>query len=231
MNVTFRATLIAMSFIAAVPVLGQVGHEPSKSPYQDLEFRQELSAYTGYYIAGKDAAGVAPRSGPLIGGRYEVRVGGPAYFTARVARVFSERRIANPTQPAATRFSDVTAWPLYLTDASLTLNLTGQKSIRQFIPILNLGFGLASDFRKADVGGYRFGTTFAFSLGGGVRWTPGGPFQLRADLGDHIYQISYPTSYYIRASDSTRVLPNTQSKSIWKHNATLTVGASYLFFR
>lgn len=228
---TFRLTLAVALLAAASSVSAQVGHEPSRSPYLDLEFRQELTAYTGYFIAARDPAGVAPRSGPVLGARYEVRVGGPASFTARFARVFSERAVANPTQPRPTRYT-VVPWPLYLTDASLSLNLTGQKSIQHFVPILNMGFGLASDFKpQPDVGGYRFGTTFAFSFGGGMRWTPGGPFQVRADIADYLYQIQYPTSYYLRASDSTRVLPQSQARSVWKHNATITVGASYLFFR
>ena len=232
MNATFSGTLLSLLLAFPVALAAQVGHEPSKSPYVDLEFKQELSAYTGFFIAGREPSGAAPRSGPLVGARYEVRVGGPAQFTARAARVFSERTVIDPSKPAATRNSALTPWPLYLFDASLSLNLTGQKSIRHFVPVANLGFGLASDFRNTpDVGDYRFGTTFAFSFGGGVRWTPGGPFQIRADIADYLYQLSYPTSYYIKASDSTRVLPASQSRSVWKHNATLTVGASYLFFR
>lgn len=228
----FRTTLSLFLVLASTPVAAQVGHEPSKSPYLDLEFKQEITAFTGMYVAGRDPAGVAPRSGPMIGARYEAKVGGPAFFTARLARVFSDRRIATPTQPAPTRYSAPTPWPLYLMDATLSLNLTGQKSINNFVPVINSGFGLASDFKSGtDVGGFKFGTTFAFSFGGGVRWTPGGSFQLRADIADYLYQISYPTSYYIKASDSTRVLKGEQSKSVWKHNAALTVGASYLFFR
>lgn len=230
MNATFRIAVPLLLF-APLTVRAQVGHEPSKSPYVDLEFKQELTAFTGWFASGGDPADVAPRSGPILGARYEARVGGPAQFTARLARVFSERRVAMPTNPAATRFTAPQPWPLYLADASLSINLTGQKSINHFVPIVNMGFGVASDFKQADPGGYRFGTTFAFSFGSGVRWTPGGPFQVRADIADYLYQITYPTSYYLKASDNTSVLPANQSKSVWKHNVTLTVGASYLFFR
>lgn len=230
--VTKSAALLLVLALSARSLSAQVGYEPSRSPFTDLEFKQEITAFTGVFIAGAEPSGVAPRSGPIFGFRYETRVGGPAYFTARAARIFSERMIANPSRPASSRFSPLTPWPLYLVDASLSLNLTGQKSIRHFVPVVNAGVGIASDFKSAgDVGGYRFGTTFAFSFGGGVRWTPGGPFQLRADFGDYLYQHSYPSTYYVKASDSTRVLEPTQSKSVWKHNVGLTVGASYLFFR
>ena len=228
----FRTALCLLSVVAASPLSAQVGHEPSKSPYLDLEFKQEITGFTGVFIAGKEPSGVAPRSGPMIGARYEAKVGGPAFFTARFARIFSERMIADPTRAQGSRYSELTPWPLYVTDASISLNLTGQKSIRHFVPVANMGFGIVSDFKSGtDAGGYRFGTTFAFSFGGGVRWTPGGPFQLRADFADYLYQHNYPTSYYIKASDSTSVLPPSQARSVWKHNVALTVGASYLFFR
>lgn len=213
------------------PATAQVGYPPDASPYRDLEYRQELSAYTGWYAAAKDPAGVAPRGGPLLGARYEVRVGGPASFTARLARVFSERRTLDPTRPAATRDLGTRSQPLYLGDVGLTLNLTGQKSVRRLVPLLNMGVGLVSNLEKRDVGGFGMGTSFTFTFGGGLRWVPGGKLQLRADIADYLYQIQYPSSYYTRASDSTQVLKDSQSPRVWKHNAALTVGASYLFFR
>jgi hypothetical protein len=229
--VTKPAFLLLLA-LAARSLSAQVGYEPARSPYTDLEFKQEITAFTGAFIAGAEPSGVAPRSGPIFGFRYETRVGGPAYFTARAARVFSERTIADPSKPMAGRYSKMMPWPLYLIDASLSLSLTGQKSIRHFVPVVNAGVGVASDFKSSsDVGGFRFGTTFAFSFGSGVRWTPGGPFQMRADFGDYLYQLSYPSTYYVKASDSTSVLRPAQPKSVWKHNVGLTVGASYLFFR
>ena len=227
----FSAALLLLA-LPARSLFAQVGYEPSRSPFTDLEFKQEITAFTGVFIGGAEPAGVAPRSGPMFGFRYETRVGGPAAFTARAARVFSERRVVDPKKPGATRYGPLQSWPLYLVDASLSINLTGQKSIRHFVPVVNAGVGIASDFRSSpDVGGYKFGTTFAFSFGSGVRWTPGGPFQLRADFTDYLYQHTFPTTYYVKASDSTAVLRGNQAKSVWKHNVGLTVGASYLFFR
>ena len=43
---------------------------------------------------------------------------------------------------------------------------------------------------------YKFGTPFAFSFGGGLRYVPGGRFQLRVDWNDYLYQLKYPTQYY-----------------------------------
>jgi hypothetical protein len=223
----------ALFLLLPLPALAQeVGHPPERSPYRDLEYRQEVSLFTGYYVASKDPAGVAPQSGPMVGARYDIRVAGPAQLTVRGAHVFSRRTIIDPREPAATRVLGEHDWGLLLADVGITLNLTGQKSIWGFVPVLSSGLGIASDTRtRADPGGYKFGTAFALNVGGGVRWVPGGRFQLRADVQDVLYNVKYPTTFYDIASDGSSVLEPQQTRTRWKHNAALTVGGSYLFFR
>ena len=142
----------------------QVGYPPAESPFRDLVYKQEASLVVGYYSAARDPVGVAPRSGPMIGARYEVRVGGPAQFAVRVARVFSERDVLDPTKPEDERIVSRDSWPLYVADLGITFNLTGQKSFRGFVPVATVGGGVATDLEgSADIGGFRFGTAFALS--------------------------------------------------------------------
>jgi hypothetical protein len=211
----------------------QIGYPPTSSPYRDVEYRQELSLLAGHYNAGRDPAGVAPQDGLMLGARYEVRLGGPATFVTRFARVSSDRVTIDPTKPAATRRLPEQSWPLYLMDVGLAMNLTGQKTFHRLIPVVNAALGVASDMHGSrDVGGFKFGTTFALSYGAGVRWVPGGRYQLRADVADYLYQLSYPNSYFgVNATDGTRVLKLSQAQNVWTHNVALTVGVSYLFFR
>lgn len=221
----------AVLVIAAASAGAQVGHLPAESPYRDLEAKQQISFIAGWFSPASDPAGVAPRSGPLVGVRYDIHVGGPAQFTARLTRVFSERMVIAPDTTAAFRDLGVRSWPVYLADVGLTLNLTGQKSYHRLVPLATLGIGVAGDFKSPDDGGFHLGTTFAISIGAGVRWVPGGRWEFRADLTDHLFQIKYPDSYYVQASDDTQVLDDSQASSVWKHNAALTVGASYQLFR
>jgi hypothetical protein len=209
-----------------------VGYPPAKSPYRDLEYHHEMTLFGGYFKPSADPAGVAPRSGGMAGIRYEVVVGGPAQLVVRVAEAFSERNVINPTEPEASRNLGVRSWPVYLADAGLSLNLTGQRSFHGIVPVIYTGLGIATDGgKKVDEDPYRLGTTFAISLAGGLRFVPGGRFQVRADAGMYLYQIKYPTQYYVLASDNTSVLPNTQAKSFWKRNGAFTLGVSYLLFR
>ncbi len=228
------ALLIALALAAAAPAAGaqDVGFTPAESPYRDVIYRQELTGFTGYYAAAEDPVGVAPRSGPMLGVRYEIRLGGPAQFYARAAVVNSERTVLDPTKAPDQRMLGDDRLALGLLDVGISMNLTGQKSWHHLVPVVTGGLGVASSFEGEDVGGYRFGTPFALTLGGGIRVVPGGRLQFRADITDHLYQVRYPGTYYTPpATGVPAVLSPTAKQNVWKHNAALTVGFSYLFSR
>jgi len=217
-------------FLIAASADAQVGHLPENSPYRDVETRQEFTFFGGHYSAGEDPIGVAPRGGPMYGVRYEVHVGGPALLMARWSHVNSERFPIDPTKTGAAAQLGKQNVSLNLYDVDLVLNLTGQKSYHHFIPVVNFGAGVASCGCTVKGDPYAFGTPFAFSYGGGLRYVPGGRFQLRADWGDYLYQLKYPTAYYLNNGSGSAV-PAKQARSFWKNNRALTVGASLLFFR
>lgn len=226
-----RLYFAALAAALAAPAGAQVGHAPERSPFVDLDYKQDLTLLTGWYAASKDPAGTANQSGPMVGLRYDVYLGGPASLTSRFAYVNSERTILDPSKPRASRVLRTQQWPLYLFDVGLGLNLTGRKSYKGLVPVTNIGLGIAADWKKPDRNGYSLGTTFAISLGGGVRWIYSDRLQFRADVTDYLYSISYPTSFYEVVSDGSAVLPGNHSQNVWKHNAALSLGASYMFFR
>ncbi|MBC7791552.1 MAG: hypothetical protein H7Z74_16515 [Anaerolineae bacterium] len=228
------ALAAVMLFHGATPANAQVGHLPGQSPFRDLAYKQELSLLTGFHAGSEGRAGIAPAGGPLLGVRYEIRIGGPATFTARLGRVWSERTVIDPTKPDSTRSLGKRDWPIYLSDVGISINLTGQKSFWQLVPVLNGGIGVATDFSKGgDPGGYSFGTPFAFNFGGGVRWVGSNRLQLRLDIADYLYQLEYPDSYFVPPVGQTEgaVLAQSASKNEYTHNAVITLGVSYLFSR
>lgn len=228
MNYLTGATLLA--FVAA-SAGAQVGHLPANSPFSDLESDQELTFFAGVFRAGSDPVGVAPRGGPMFGLRYEKTIGGPAALMVRFAHVNSERFPVDPTSATAPQLGRRNV-SLNLVDANIAVNLTGQKTWHNLVPVLNLGAGIAQCGCTVEGDPYRFGTPFAFSFGGGIRYVPGGRFQMRVDLNDYLYQLKYPSEYFVAPSATTApVAPADQAKSFWKNNLGLTLGASYLFFR
>ena len=223
--VALAAALCAL----ASPALGQVGHVPQQSPFHDQPYKQEFTVYGGYFTGAKGAAGVGPRASAITGVRYAIRLGGPVDFQAHLARAWSNRLVIDPTQTGVARDLGTTSAPVYLGDVGIALNLTGQKTYHRLMPAIGFGAGLASDLGAGtDLGGYKFGTPFALTFGGALRYVPGGSFSLRLDVADYLFQLSYPASYF---AGETPVLPATQSTSQWKHNAVLTLGVSYLFSR
>ncbi len=224
--------LSALALAIVAPAAGaQVGHLPENSPFRDVETRQEFTFFGGHYSAGQDPINVGPHGGPMYGLRYEIHVGGPAFLMARWSHVNSYRFPIDPTKSGATAQLGRKNVGLNLLDLNLALNLTGQKSYHSIVPVVNFGAGIASCGCTVDPDPYAFGTPFAFSFGGGLRYVPGGRFQLRVDLNDYLYQLKYPTQYYLTPTGGTAAVTGNQSRSFWKNNRALTVGASYLFFR
>jgi hypothetical protein len=228
-----KSLFVSMAVLACSgSAAAQVGHAPANSPFRDLQFRQELTTYSGYFAGAKGTAGVGPRGGALAGVRYEIRVGGPAHLTARVAHVWSERTVLDPAKIGAARTVGTKDLPLVLSDVGLTINLTGQKSIVRFVPVIHGGIGIVADVGgQKDPGGFQIGTPFALSFGGGVRWVPGGQWQLRLDFADYLFRLKYPSSYVDQPSSGVPPILDEVRTGEWKHNAALSLGISYLFSR
>jgi hypothetical protein len=229
---------VVLLSICVAPLGAQVGYEPRKSPFHDLQTTQEISFFSGYYRAKKDPARVAPQSGAYAGVHYQWRTSGPANITATIGRVASQRQVLDPEKNGvcngdttrACKLVGTFRWPLYTFDAGLALALTGSRSFFRLVPEVKAGLGVASDFHsKQDVGDFEFGTRFALTWGAGIRWVPGGQFQLRADLNNHLYSVKYPQPYYDPAPDGTVIFTRRQSTTAWLNNPSFTLGVSYLF--
>lgn len=230
-TLAIASALACAGLILPAAGAAQVGYPPERSPFRDLEYRHELTLFGGFFKAAEDPAGVAPQSGPTGGLRYELRVGGPAHLMVRAAYVQSERQALDPTQPERARDLGVHSSPLYMLDAGISVNLTGQKSYRKLVPTVNGGIGIVGGGKDVENDPYRFGTPFAITYGLGLRYVPGGRFALRLGMDAYLYRLQYPTPYYTAALDGTSVVGPEQSTNFWKNNVALTIGASYLFFR
>lgn len=223
--------MCAAALLATVPAGAQVGHEPEKSPFVDLEHRQELTLTGGYVRTRHDPAGILLKSMPAFGARYEWTLTGPLAFSSDVMAGVGERDLIDPRKAAASRFLGTAKNAVVAADIALALNLTGTRSWHRLVPQVRGGIGVLHSGAKDDSTGYAFGTPFAFVFGGGVKYVPGGRFQLRADVTNRVFKQSYTDAYYRLATDNTAVLPGTTKRSFYTHHTALTVGLSYLFAR
>ena len=220
----------ALALLAASPAFAQVGHEPALSPYTDLEYRQELTAYGGYASARRDPAGVTPQSASVAGLRYEIYLAGPVSLTSDLSAMFSDRTVLDPTKPRAQRVVGTETAPVYGLDVGIALGLTGRKTWHRIVPQVRAGIGVVNSPAADDTTGYKFGTPFAISLGGGLKFVSRGRLQVRADVGTRLFKQKYPDAYYRTTSDNSAVLVDTP-RSVWTRHSLLTVGVSVLFDR
>ncbi len=230
MNVKAMVLAVA-AVLVALPLTAQVGHDPARSPYSDLEHSQELTPFVGYMRARTDPAGVAPKSAAVVGLRYELTLTGPLAISSEISRASSSRSVLDPTKPVLTRQLGSVSSPVYAADIALALNLTGRKAWNRLVPQLRAGAGLVHSAASDDSSGFSFGTPFAFTFGGGVKLVSAGRLQVRADVTDHVFHLNYPDAYYRLTSDNTAVLGSGTAKSFYTHHTGLTVGVSYLFAR
>lgn len=221
----------ALSLGAVVPADAQVGHLPSKSPYEDLKLGQELTVFAGYFNSDIGPAGVLPKASPFGGLRYDLPVGGPALLSARYSFIPSDRTFVDPAKPRRTRVLGEQSVTTHVVDVGLTVLLTGQKTWHRLLPSLSAGTGLASDFAKADTGGYNFGTKFMFTGGGAVRYVLRNNWTVRVDATNYLWRNSYPDKYYAVASDTTAVLRADVDKKSWKGTWGFSMGLSVPIFR
>lgn len=227
-----RLYILAVCLATSSAVMGaQVGHDIRRSPYRDLEFRQELTFLGGQFDAAVDPARVAPKGGPMLGAHYEIRLGGPAYLTARVVGVFSDRSVIDPKLEEAARPQGTKSVPMVLTDVGVSLNLTGFKSWHGVVPVLGGGGGIGSSFEKLDVGGYRFGFPFLLTARPGVKFSAGGKWQGRLDATNYFYRVRYPDTYFVKTGADEPVLEPGSARNYWKRNLALSLGITRTFGR
>lgn len=228
--------MLAAALIAVFPAVSmaqttRVGHSPDNSPYEDFKIGQTLSVLAGRLSVGADPAGVAPKSSAMGSVRYDIGVGGPASLFVRYLFASSERVVLQPSNPAPTRRAGEVSTTTHLLDMGFDISLTGRKTWHHLMPSINTGIGLAGDFASTDVGGYRFGTRFAFTYGGSLRILPPQFPQLRVDVTNALWKFQYPDRYFVKAADSTSVLTLVRHKSGWRGNWAMSAGVSIPVFR
>jgi hypothetical protein len=232
MTVRFLPLTCAL-LAASLSASAQVGHLPQRSPYRDVLVKHQLTYFAGYYSGASDPGRVAPNDGPMIGARYSVRLGGPVFLTGRLAGVFTDRTVVDPTLPPAQRLVGTTSVPLLFGDMGFDLVLTGAKTWHSLAPAINASLGLAADLSgTTDKSQFRVGVPFLLSLGPSLRFVPGdGKWSWRLDLTDQYFRLRYPESFFLKTGADSTYLPPDGKRTLWRHNWATTLGVSVALFR
>lgn len=210
-----------------------VGHLPQESPFVDATGRHVVSIQPGWILPRRDFAGVGPKSGLFVMGRYEYDVPGPLWLTSRLGYAPGlERQVKDPELTGAARDAGTRTEPLMLLDAGLALSLTGDKSWKGLAPRLHGSLGMVASLNSAyDVGGYRFGPKFMPSWGLAVRGVTGRDWEWYADATHAWWRMQYPSSYTDAGSTVQPSIIGDRIQNPWNGNWALTVGITRVWGR
>jgi hypothetical protein len=204
------------------------------SPYRWVERGLSGGAYAGTIATGQGAVDVGPASGPVLGGRFSLRLSGPFTGEADIALMTSTRMVLDTVavdgEWQQIGEGDVRIGMLL---AGLRFNVTGQRTMYGLQPFVVVGGGLARDFAGAPTlpegttqgerARHRFGTSFAGQFGAGVEWFATERLALRGDARNVLWRLRYPEAFRTAAPEA--LLP----ASDWVSNYQFAAGVSIYF--
>lgn len=210
---------------------GDVGAQTVDSPYRFIDTRQEVEAFLGQLRPSRGDLGFGPGTGPVLGARYGLHLGGPFSLEGVLSASPTTRDVIDPTA-AGDRVIGEADVLLAALEARIKFSLTGHRTWYGLSPHLLVGGGgmvdLAPD-QEADLAlpldqRFTFDTSFLGSFGGGVRWLPGDRFGLRTDLLLSFWKINTPPGFSFFEEEIGPI-----EESQWVQAPTITFGASIRF--
>src|SRR5262245_20558549 len=189
------ALVLALVGAGTRSVAAQVGHDPRRSPYQDLRYGQFLSATAGYMFGDGGRLGIGPHDGPTLGFRYDLLADRPLSISINAGWARLNRNYAD-TSNVAQRIKGPVEHDVYYADFVAQLNLVGGRTWHHVAPYVNLGLGLAYGEKiPQDTSGYKFGTRFYIAPTAGVRVFLSRRLFVRLEARSIFWNLSYPQHY------------------------------------
>ena len=214
-------------------VAGPASAQRINTPYRFFEEKQAVGVAVAYINTDKGSIGLGPESGAAYGARYHIRLSGPFFVEAEGLYFPSTRAVLDTTVVGDTAFTKVgeANTDIAIFQASLRLQLTGQRTWNRILPFFLLGVGAGLEVKDDDdadsavPGEARFelGTTFAGQFGAGIEFFPVERLALRIDARNVLWQLKAPQA--LLDVDIGRTLPEEE----WTNNLTASVGLTFHF--
>jgi hypothetical protein len=224
-NTLLAPLILALPLVLPVPAQSQ----DIRSPYRFVDETQALGAFGGYIVTDQGSAELGPQSAPVLGARYTIRLNGPFSVEGEMGFMPTHRTVWDIQDGERTRVGDADL-SLLLLSAGLRFNMTGSRTYHDLMPYLVVAGGAAIraagddslDLQVSTTDArYRFGTSFAGHLGGGVEWFGLGPVTLRGDARVLLWELESPAAF-------VRLQPGLPSRE-WAQNYMLSASVSYRF--
>ena len=226
-----------LTVLAAGPLVAQVGHPPTESPFRDIPKGHSVTAVVGRIGGGGGRLGIGPQDGTVFGVRYDVRTGGTVQFGLTLAQATMHPFLVDPFVQVERRKTGPVPQQVRFADMSIQLNLSGGKSWHRLAPYTGVSLGVAfSDRIDADTSGFRFGNKFYFAPQIGTRLFLTNRLHLRTDVRATFWKLSYPLSFTAEPvldpgtlPDDSHAVITDQRLSEWTHTPWIEIGLGYSF--
>ncbi len=222
---------LALPVLAARPAAAQVIH----SPIRYVEQSQGLEPFAGYVftdpnlqLTDSTSADIGPKSAPIFGLRYTLRVSGPLSLRASVGYIPSKREVffaeavndSTEIRPIDTGREVSTG--IALIEAGFLFHLTGPRTVHGLAPYVGVNAGYAravtgSDPQEEDIPAperYDFGPAFAVGLSGGTDLFLTRRVALRLELNGRLWRETAPEGFRSAAQGKISEWNNASSAQI-----------------
>ncbi|HSR40687.1 MAG TPA: hypothetical protein VLL48_00910 [Longimicrobiales bacterium] len=226
-----RILVLALIASAVLATSTAVGAQNIPSPYRFIERSQELGPVAGYISPDRGQFDLGPGPGPVLGGRYAIRVGGPFSIEGIASAVSTDRRVIDPDQPEGSRVIGRSDVLLASVEARLRFSLVGDRTWNRLAPHFSAGGGFVFDLEDEQAADrnllvddrFEFGTSFLGSMGVGTMWIPWDRLLFRLDGELRFWQLEIPTGF--RTVDRFPDAPEDE----WVSGFSVSAGLAYLF--
>lgn len=212
-----RLSRTALAAAALLALAARTGAAQSiTSPIRYIEEKHGLQPFAGYVFTNPSLAltdstsvDIGPKSAPIFGVAYQLRLSGPLNLQATASYIASKRDVflaeASPdssiiTPIATNREANV---GIAMIEAGLLFHLTGPRAYRGFAPFLGAKLGYARQIGRSQPEGveipvperFRFGPTFAVTLNAGTDVYVSRRLSLRPELNGRLWRLSAPAGF------------------------------------
>jgi len=225
---------LAWLALAARPAAAQT----IQSPIRYVDQSQGLEAFTGFVftdsrlqLTDTTSVDIGPRSAPIFGVRYTLRVSGPlslrasaGYMPSKREVFFAENASADSTQIRVIDTGRRVNTGILLLETGFLFHLTGPRTVHNVAPFVGVNAGYAraitgNDPQESDIPAqerYDFGPSFALGVSGGTDLFLTRRVALRLELDGRLWRESAPAGF--RSVTQTKI-------GEWNNASSAEIGA------
>jgi hypothetical protein len=210
------ARILPLAVLALLLSVGSAAAQTIPSRYRYIEETQRLGVFAGYLALARGlevndsvSIPIGPRSAPVVGVRYGVRLSGALDFQTSLSVIPTSRDLwsirfsADSTVRTPQDLEESVSATIVEGDVGLRLSLTGPRTWNGIAPYAGVSAGLVTDLRGVqeaeeeipDLARFRVGPSFALGANLGTDWFLAPRTSLRIDLQGKLWRMSTPEGF------------------------------------